>query len=249
MNSRWRNIRDLLQIGIPRVTVFAIDQHWDDDPTTLFGQPPRELAFLRHTRRQADELLRSAIGIGQRDHLPDYFSRRLQQQSFAVNARKCGPANGMHHVQICLGNNRGRMWTADIIDIGELDALIDDAKDFLKFCRLGSTERAYASGDDGSGFQNRLRFVDEAANSRSRYLSMPATMRAAKSPFSSSCLVFGNGSARRGEIAASPKQQAANARYRFIVFIFPVTSRPRSSRSSTHRPYSWYLTIHFAGSK
>src|SRR5579875_3584144 len=66
---------------------------------------------------------------------------------------------------------------------------------FFSRSRLGCTDFVYASVEEKSGFQYCLRFSTEAANSRIRYLSMPSTICAARSPWRVSGFVSGNGSA------------------------------------------------------
>src|SRR5262245_9275851 len=67
--------------------------------------------------------------------------------------------------------------------------------------RFGSTDFWYVSADVKSSFQDCWRFLIEEAVSRSRYLCIPSTICAARSPSAVNGWVSGSGSAAAGHTA------------------------------------------------
>src|SRR5262249_14082829 len=84
---------------------------------------------------------------------------------------------------------------------------------FLSRSRLPAAHLANASGEEKSGFQTAARLPGAASSSRMRYLSMPATILAARSPSQSSGLVPANGCAAAPRVSTGSTASANRTRY------------------------------------
>ena len=65
------------------------------------------------------------------------FALRLQQQPLAVHARQHRPAHGEDLVVVRLRDQRRRLRAADVFQVGERHALVDDAEDLLQPLAVG----------------------------------------------------------------------------------------------------------------
>ena len=85
LEGRAIDILAVGELGRACCCVAAVDQHRHQDPAPALGQPPGELRFHRHARRQADELFRRLVGVGDGDHVGD---RPVRRAPAAVRRRR-----------------------------------------------------------------------------------------------------------------------------------------------------------------
>ena len=74
-----RLVGETLELRVARPVVLSIDDDRHNHLASVFGQPSRELRLRRQSWRQADQHLRSLIGIGQSHHARPQFAFGLEQ--------------------------------------------------------------------------------------------------------------------------------------------------------------------------
>ncbi len=125
------------QLRIAGPGILAVDQHRHQHSAAILGQPARELRFLRHAGRQADQHLRCPVRVRQRDHTGHHLAFRFQQQPLAVHARQHRPADRMNLVAIRLRDQRRLFRWADVFHLDGRHPRINDAEDLLQPLAVG----------------------------------------------------------------------------------------------------------------